>query len=149
MRADQLEEIVRSFMSRPGHEMVRAELHRLLTDGLGHSSNELVFELQIEGRDVLAADASPRRGRIDALLGRTVFEIKSDLRRESAEAEHQLTRYLVERREATGQDYIGVATDGALFQAYTLNGEELIEVGKVFQPSLSDIWALPRWLESP
>ncbi|MBI1418774.1 MAG: N-6 DNA methylase [Limimaricola sp.] len=128
--------------------MVRSELHRVLTDGLGHSSSAVVFELQIAGRDVLAADATPRRGRIDALLGRTVFEIKSDLRRERDDAEHQLLRYLVERLDSTGNDYVGIATDGAEFQAYVLRDEALQEVGQSFRPVASDPRALPRWLES-
>jgi hypothetical protein len=56
------------------------------------------------------------RGRIDALLGRTVVEIKSDLRKEKFEA--QLAGYLKDRRAATGDDYVGMVTDGATFSVH-------------------------------
>src|SRR5437588_540867 len=71
MNQEDLREIVTELLSRPGHEKVRAHLHRLLTDGLGAKASEIDFERQVP----------EVRGRIDALLGRTVFEIKSDLRR--------------------------------------------------------------------
>lgn len=127
--------------------MVRAELYRLMIDGLGQSADEVVFEQQIVGQSVLLADASPRRGRIDALLGRTVFEIKSDLRRERDEAERQVTRYLEERKETTGHDYVGVATDGAEFQAYVL-ADGLTKLGPVFKTDPAAPADLVRWVGS-
>ena len=69
---EQRDEVVSELASRPGHEKVRALTHRLLVDDLGADSRDIDFEKSVP----------EARGRIDALLGRTVFEFKSDLRRE-------------------------------------------------------------------
>ena len=77
LTAEVLNETVVELASRPGHEKVRALLYRLLVDGLGAASREIDFEKPVPEVN----------GRIDALLGRTVFELKSDLRRERRDAE--------------------------------------------------------------
>ena len=102
LTAEVLNETVVELASRPGHEKVRALLYRLLVDGLGAASREIDFEKPVPEVN----------GRIDALLGRTVFELKSDLRRERRDAERGLARYLAERQDATGERYVGLATDG-------------------------------------
>ena len=56
--------------------------------------------------------------RIDALVGKTIFECKSNLRRESADAEEQLTRYFTEREAATRERYTDIATDGVMFTGH-------------------------------
>ena len=99
--AEVLNETVVELASRPGHEKVRALLYRLLVDGLGAASREIDFE----------KPAPEVNGRIDALLGRTVFEFKSDLRRE--------------RQDATGERYVGLATDGFEFLACFLRNDNL------------------------
>lgn len=104
--------------SRPGHEKVRVLLHRLLVDGLNADSRDIDFERPVP----------EVRGRIDALLGRTVFELKTDLRRERRDAEEGLTRYLSDREAQTGEKYVGIATDGADFLAFFLQRGEVIEV---------------------
>ncbi|MFC6048213.1 hypothetical protein ACFPYM_10250, partial [Methylobacterium hispanicum] len=64
----ELEAVVAELARRPGHEKVRALLHRLLTGALGARSEQIAFE-----------QALPEvRGRVDALLGRTLIEIKAD-----------------------------------------------------------------------
>lgn len=75
--------LVSELALRSGHEKVRALLHRLLVDDLGANSRDIDFE----------KPAPEVRGRIDALLGRTVFELKSDLRRERNDTEEGLNRY--------------------------------------------------------
>ena len=112
---DERATVVAELAARPGHEKVRALLHRLIVDGLGAESRDIDFERRV-----------PKvHGRIDALLGRTVLEFKSDLRREHGTAEEELTRYLTDRQRATGQDYVGLATDGADFVAYISSSTEL------------------------
>lgn len=115
---DILEKTVAELASRPKHEKVRTLVHRLLTEALGADSTQIDFERQVPEVG----------GRIDALLGRTVIEIKSDLRRELTDAKHQLSRYLPERELATGQRYVGLTTDGAQFIAYETDGEDLREL---------------------
>ncbi len=113
---ESLAELVQHLASRPGHEAVRVDVSRLLVDGLGARPGDVLFEQQV--REV--------HGRVDALVGRTVFEFKSNLRRERADAEEQLTRYLTEREGATRERYTGVATDGATFIAYALQDGQLV-----------------------
>ena len=110
-------ELVSELAARPGHEKVRALLHRLLVDGLGADSRDIDFEKPVP----------EVHGRIDALLGRTVFELKSDLNRERRDAEEGLTRYLTEREGQTGERYVGIATDGADFIAFFLKNGSVVE----------------------
>ena len=118
LNAEELDSLVTELASRPGHEKVRVWVHRLLVDGLGADSQDIHFEKQVP----------EVRGRIDALLGRTVFEFKSDLRKERGDAEQGLTRYLTDREGQTGEKYIGIATDGADFIAFFLRGDRVQEV---------------------
>ena len=115
---EELDALIAELASRPRHEKVRVLVHRLLVDGLGADSQDIDFEKPVP----------EVRGRIDALLGRTVFEFKSDLRRERGDAEEGLTRYLADREEQTGETYVGIATDGADFTAYFLKGDQVEQV---------------------
>lgn len=115
-----LSEIVMQLAQRPGHPVVVADVRQILIEGLG-----------VPAADVRLESPVPEvRGRIDGLLGRTVFEAKSNLNRERADAEAQLTRYLQQRETATGERYIGIATDGAQFRAYELHAGRLEHVGE-------------------
>jgi hypothetical protein len=87
------------------------------------------------------------RGRIDALLGRTVFEVKSDLRREKRDADRQLAIYLRDREAETEQSWIGVATDGAEFYVAMLRDDKLAELG-TFRTNAELPRSLLAWLES-
>ena len=115
---DQLESIVQHLAMRPGHEAVRADVRQLLTDGLGVPRSDVQLEEQVP----------EVRGRIDALLGRTVVEFKSDLRRERDDAEAQLTRYIDQRETESGERYVGIATDGVEFISYELRRGALREL---------------------
>ena len=69
---ERLREIVSELVARPGHEKVRVLVYDLLVNGLGARSSEVDFEMPLP----------EVHGRTDALLGRTIFEFKRDLRRE-------------------------------------------------------------------
>ena len=97
---EQLNEIVHGLSRRPGHETVRADVRQLLIDGLLVPRDDVQLEKHIP----------EVRGRIDALLGRTVIEFKSDLRREASDAQEQLTRYITQRQDESGERYVGIAT---------------------------------------
>ena len=116
---EQLNEIVHGLSRRPGHETVRADVRQLLIDGLLVPRDDVQLEKHIP----------EVRGRIDALLGRTVVEIKSDLRRESNDAQEQLTRYIKQRQDESDERYVGIATDGAEFVSYELRDDGLRELG--------------------
>ncbi len=134
---DDLAEMVAELLTRPGHEKVRSLLYPLLTTGLGASSKDISFEHQ----------TIEVRGRIDALLGRTVIEIKSDLRGESFES--QLAAYLRDRQAADGRAFVGMVTDGAVFRVFELadDGQTLVKLGE-HTPSIEGSGALLHWLES-
>ena len=137
LAAERLSEITVQLASRPGHEMVRALVFELLVHGLGARSSDVQFE----------RPAPEVHGRIDALLGRTIFEFKSDLRQEESDAEEQLTRYLRDRESETGHRYVGIATDGVDFVPFELRGETLRRLGS-HRASLEEPTGLLHWLSS-
>ena len=132
---EQLEEIVHGLSRRPGHETVRADVRQLLIDGLLVPRDDVQLEKHIP----------EVRGRIDALLGRTVIEFKSDLRREASDAQEQLTRYITQRQDESGERYVGIATDGADFVSYELRDEGLRELG-TYRTDTADPSGLLSWL---
>ena len=85
---------------------------------------------------------------MDALLGRTVIEAKRDLRQEKFE--DQLAGYLKDRKAETGQDFVGIVSDGATFSVHELakDSETLERVGAEFKPSVENPFGLLNWLES-
>lgn len=137
LSSDRLREIVSELASRPQHEKVRALVYELLVNGLGASSTELDFERQVP----------EVHGRIDALLGRTVFEFKSDLRREQRDAEGKLPDYLAQREAETGLHFIGIATDGAVFIPYELRSGKLCAF-EVFNTTVDRPREVLAWLSS-
>lgn len=134
---EQLRTICNELRSRPGHEKVRVLVHQLLVQGLGASSSEIDFEKPIP----------EVHGRIDALLGRTVFEFKSNLRRERKTAEEELERYLGEREHQTQERFVGIATDGADFTPYELRNGTLRGLASFELTPTTEAELLP-WLSS-
>jgi len=137
LSSDRLHEIVSELISRPRHEKVRTLVHEILVNGLGAKSTELNFERQVP----------EVHGRIDALLGRTLFEFKSDLRREQRDAEAKIPDYLSQRETETGAHFIGVATDGAIFIPYELQDGTLVRF-EAFSPQIDKPRELMAWLSS-
>jgi hypothetical protein len=135
--SERLQTIIEYLKERPGHENVRGILRELWVVGLDVPDREINFEVPVP-------EVS---GRLDALFGSTVFEIKRDLRREKAAAEKGLTRYIRDREKATGRRYLGIATDGAEFVAYELKGGRLNKLEE-FIPSSENPAAFLRWLDT-
>lgn len=133
----ELQTIANELARRPGHEAVRTNVWKLLTDGLGIPAGDIDHEKRVV------------TGRIDALLGRTVLEFKRDLRlaSESADAVTQLRMYMREQRARSGAHYVGIATDGATFIAYELDGNELRELQR-HATRKDDGRPLLEWLEA-
>lgn len=137
LEKNKLQKIVVELASKPGHEKARTLLYQLLTDELKADGTSVDFERQVP----------EVRGRIDALLGRTVFEIKRDLLRERADAEAQLLRYLPQRELETKQRFVGIATDGSESRVYIIREGKLVEVGQ-YKTKPEVPRELLRWLES-
>jgi len=136
-RDDRLPEIATQLARRPGHEAVRVGVVALVTEGLGRQIGALTHEYRMP----LVG------GRADALFGATVFEFKSDLRREMPDVLAKLPQYLAEHERITGRrPALGISTDGALWLAYELRDGTMVEVGRhALNPDRPE--ALLRWLE--
>lgn len=137
LSSERLREIVTELASRPQHEKVRALVYEILVNGLGATSTEVDFERRVP----------EVHGRIDALLGRTVFEFKSDLRREIRDVENKMPDYLAQRETETGSHFVGIATDGATFVPYELRGGKLYSF-ETFTPLVNKPRELLAWLSS-
>ncbi|MSO76892.1 MAG: hypothetical protein EXQ87_08265 [Alphaproteobacteria bacterium] len=66
------QDLLRHLASRPGHDEVKADFRQLLVEEFGVELGALDFERRVP----------EVRGRLDALIGRTILEAKSDLDRE-------------------------------------------------------------------
>jgi hypothetical protein len=137
IRSERLQTIIEYLKERPGHENVRGVLRELWVVGLDVPDREINFEVPVP----------EVRGRVDALFGSTVFEIKRDLRQEKADAERGLTRYMRDRERSTGNKYLGIATDGAEFIAYELKNGSLHKLEE-FIPRTDSPSAFLRWLDT-
>jgi methylase of polypeptide subunit release factors len=133
-----LPEIVRSMASRPRHEALRGLITELLREGFGAAFSELEHERYL-------VDNS---GRIDVAWGATVIELKSDLRREERDVIARMPDYLadVAHRSAPGRTTVGLATDGAMLLAYTLDRGTLEPIGR-YDVEVEHPERLLSWLE--
>ena len=135
-RRDDLPELAAALARRPGHEGVRTQIAEILRHAFG--ADYLALDHEVRMPEV--------RGRADMLFGATVFEFKSDLRREMDDVRARLPDYLRERERQTGRRYLGIATDGASFIAYELRGGALVEIGR-HETHPEQPAALLAWLE--
>ena len=87
IRSENVRGLLEDLARKPGHDEVKADIRELL-----------VTEFQVERSEIDFETRGPEvRGRLDAILGRTIFEVKSDLMRERQDAEHRIPDYLEER----------------------------------------------------
>ena len=129
---------IKKLHSKPGHETVKHILCNILKDQLGANDDEIVFEDQLK---VIC------KGRIDALWGRTIFEIKSNLEKERQDAESQIKKYIQSKETETQEKYIGIATDGRQYSVYSvLNGN--LKLINEFTLKQDNSKAFIMWLES-
>src|SRR5262249_36812368 len=85
--------------------------------------------------------------RLDALIGRTVFEAKgSDLDREWPEIERRMPDYLADREREEKEHFVGVASDGQKWAVFELNAGKLAVVKRtVLDPEKPE--AFLAWLD--
>ena len=103
-------EILRHLYSRPGHDEVKADFRQLLVVEFAATLAELDFEKRVP----------EVKGRIDALIGRTVLEAKSDLDKEWDDVERRMPDYLADREREERQHFVGVASDGRKWAVFEL-----------------------------
>ncbi|HVH75253.1 MAG TPA: N-6 DNA methylase [Stellaceae bacterium] len=128
--------LVRHLAGRPGHDEVKADFRQLLIEEFGVELHALDFERRVP----------EVRGRLDALIGRTVFEAKSDLDREWADVERRMPDYLADREREEGEPFIGIASDGQKWAVFELSEGELEIVKRsVLDPEKPEVFL--AWLD--
>jgi len=115
-------ELLRHLASKPGHDEVKADFRQLLIEEFGAELSALDFERRVP----------EVRGRLDALIGRTILEAKSDLVREWPDVERRMPDYLADREREEGEKFVGIASDGRQWIACGLEGGKLVEITKRF-----------------
>ena len=111
-------DLLRHLATRPGHDEVKADYRHLLIEEFGAELGSLDFERRVP----------EVRGRIDALIGRTVFEAKSNLDREWPDVERRMPDYLADREREEGEKFVGIASDGLKWAIFELTGGSLVRI---------------------
>ena len=134
--AQDTEKLLRHLASRPGHDEVKADFRDLLVREFGVELGALDFEKR-----------DPEiRGRLDALIGRTIFEAKSNLDDEWGDVARRMPDYLAGREREEGEHFIGIASDGLKWAVFELRDGELVTIKKtILDPDKGD--AFLAWLD--
>jgi hypothetical protein len=111
-------DLLRHLASRPGHDEVKADFRQLLVEEFGVELAALDFERRVP----------EVRGRLDALIGRTILEAKSDLDREWPDVERRMPDYLADREREENEHFVGIASDGLKWAVFELEAGELVTV---------------------
>ena len=109
------------------------------------------LDLDDEDLDVKLESQLGDRRRIDVEIGSVVIEVKKDLRKGKilADAIEQLSGYVEVRTQQTGQNYIGILSDGLEWRCFHLKpSKEFVEVSKhLVNSSSPDADKLIAWLD--
>jgi len=127
-------DLLRHLAGKPGHDEVKADFRQLLIEEFGAELSALDFERRVP----------VVRGRLDALIGRTVFEAKRDLAKELGDVERKMSDYLADREREEGEKFVGIASDGRTWIAYELEDGKLIKIKEIIldlqKPDLFLAW---------
>jgi hypothetical protein len=128
--------LLRHLAGRPGHDEVKADFRQLLTEEFGAQLHELDFERRVP----------EVKGRLDALIGRTVFEAKRNLDQEWPDVERRMPDYLADREREEGEKFVGVASDGLKWVVFERSGGELVRVKEtILDPDKAELFL--AWLD--
>ena len=127
-------DLLRHLAGKPGHDEVKADFRDLLIGEFGAELSALDFERRVP----------VVRGRLDALIGRTILEAKRDLAKELADVERKMPGYLGDREREEGEKFVGIAADGRQWIAYELEDGKLIKIKEIIldlqKPELFLAW---------
>jgi hypothetical protein len=127
--------LLRHLAGKPGHDEVKSDFRELLTAEFDVPLADVRFEQRVEVKS-----------RIDALIGRTVFEAKRDLVREWVDVERKMPDYLANREAETGEPFIGIASDGRLWRVLAREGEARVTIKEtILDPEKPDEFI--AWLD--
>lgn len=130
-------DLLRNLARRPAnHDGIKADFKELLVREFGVERAALDFEVRAP---VIA-------GRLDALVGRTVFEAKRDLGRELPDVLRRMPDYLADREREHGEPFVGIASDGLRWMVYELRAGALVQLKETtLDPDHGD--AFLAWLD--
>lgn len=129
-------DLLRDLARRPGHDEVKASFRELLTEEFGADRANLEFERRVP----------EVKGRLDALIGRTIFEAKSNLDKEWADVERRMPDYLKDREAEEGEKFVGIASDGLKWAVFERAQDKLVRVkDTVLDLSKPDVFL--AWLD--
>ncbi len=111
-------DLLRHLAGRPGHDEVKADFRQLLIEEFGAELDAIDFERRVP----------EVKGRLDALIGRTVFEAKQNLDREWGDVERRMPDYLSDREREEGERFVGVASDGLKWVVFERSDAALVKI---------------------
>ncbi|MGH6682142.1 MAG: N-6 DNA methylase [Bradyrhizobium sp.] len=97
---------------------MKADFRQLLVEEFGVELSALEFERRVP----------EVRGRLDALIGCTVFEAKSDLDREWHDVERRMPDYLADREREEREHFVGIASDGQKWAVFEVESGRLVTI---------------------
>jgi len=140
-------EIVKKLADRETKRRTEADIQAGIRDLLLQAS----LDLDDADLDIKLESQLGDRRRIDIEIGAVVIEVKKDLRKGKVltEAIEQLAGYVSVRTEQTGQNYIGILSDGLEWRCFHLKpSKEFVEVSKyLVNASSPDVDKLIAWLD--
>lgn len=129
-------ELLRHLATRPGHDEVKADFRQLLLEEFGAELGALDFEHRVP----------EVRGRLDALIGRTVFEAKRNLDLEWEDVVRRMPDYLADREREEGERFVGIASDGLKWVVFERSGGQLVKLKETtLEPENAD--GFLAWLD--
>lgn len=111
-------DLLQHLAGRPGHDEVKADFRELLVEEFGAERASLEFERRVP----------EVKGRLDALIGRTIFEAKSNLDKEWADVERRMPDYLKDREAEEREKFVGIASDGLKWAVFERANDKLVKV---------------------
>jgi hypothetical protein len=111
-------DLLRHLAGKWGHDEVKADFRQLLIEEFSAELSALDFERRLP----------EVRGRLDALIGRTILEAKRDLTKEWPDVERRMPDYLAGREKEEGEKFVGIASDGRQWIACELEVGKLVKI---------------------
>jgi hypothetical protein len=129
-------ELLHHLATRPGHDEVKSDFRQLIVEEFGVELAALDFERRVP----------EVKGRLDALIGKTVFEAKRNLDLEWDDVVRRMPDYLADRERDEGERFVGIASDGLKWVVFERNGDELVKLKEtLLDPESADQFL--AWLD--
>jgi hypothetical protein len=129
-------DLLRHLATRPGHDEVKSDFQQLLVEEFAVERGAIDFERRVP----------EVRGRLDALIGRTVFEAKRNLDQEWDDVVRKMPEYLSDREREERQRFVGIASDGLKWVVFERGDGTLVKLKETtLDPDKPDVFL--AWLD--